>query len=122
MAITSNAEAEVWDILNLQYGSKWPPYAFEVVDENDDPITGFTVKTQIRTYAGSAVVKKELTDTDGYVKVGNLVTFDDTKAVDFGPGAFVYDTEILLTGDTIPTTQYKGSMIVNRDVTRPTPP
>lgn len=121
MAIMTNAEPEVWDILNLQYGSKWPPYAFEVVDEDDNPIAGFTVKTQIRTYAGSANVVKELTDTSGYIKVGNLVTFDKTKAVDFGPGVFVYDTEILLTGDTIPTTQYIGQMLVNRDVTRPTP-
>ena len=111
--MTTKVLPEKWD-MNVYHGDVWPAWNFDVVDDANSPLAGFTVLMQVRKTISGEVLK-EFTNGVGFTLLANNVEFD--AEVDLPEGEFIYDIQITLSNGEVHT-QYAGKITVTQDVSR----
>lgn len=106
----------IWKILpiELMHATRWPQKSFTITDQAGNPLTGFTIKMQVKMNEADVTAVKTLDQSSGFNINGNLVTFD--AQVDIPVGVYVYDIIVTL-ADGHPYPIYKGPLTVDQNVT-----
>lgn len=102
-----------WPI-KVYKGDTMPDDSFELVDENNDPITGFTTRMQIKRNALQTVANLELVEGSGWVEEGNKRTFEEIVTT-LPAGVYVFDIEVTLSNGKV-VTIFADRYVVPQDV------
>jgi hypothetical protein len=74
--IITDGSPQPWT-MTVYTGDRWPTWSFELVDENNAPISDIDeVLMQVKINKMDADFVKELRLGDGFIKSGNKITFD----------------------------------------------
>lgn len=113
--IKTKQVVQKWDF-ELYQNDPWPPVSFELFDENQNPVTGFTTLMQIRVaQEQKGTPEKELSETYGFTANGNKRTF--AAISNLRAHTFYYDTQVTLASG-VQHTIFYGTIKVRREISR----